>query len=99
MRGILKVKGIIKTFAVIFAIAIAALAFSGNKFENDKTLATVDRVNGVYLFINAKPVSEYTYLGTVKVTFSVSGQFLSVRDKLMRKIRKDFPQADAITLK
>lgn len=69
---------------------------------NKKNVATVEQVQGIYVFMDAKPVKEFEYLGTVQATgaFSVrSPQYESVRDILIKRIKKEYPQADGIILK
>jgi hypothetical protein len=42
---------------------------------------------------------EYEYIGTVKTTFGFGdSQYTGIRDKLIKKAKKDFPQADALIL-
>lgn len=67
-----------------------------------KNAAVVEQVQGIYVFTDCKPVKEFEYLGTVKATgaFSVrSPQYESVRDILIKRLKKEYPQADGIILK
>lgn len=74
-----------------------SFAFVAANYEFNKSTAEVDQVEGVYIFINAKPVNEYKYLGTSKSFMTLgSGQFQDVRDKLIRKVKKKYPEADGI---
>lgn len=58
--------------------------------------AEVDQLQGYYLFINAKPVKEYNYLGTVKYNLVGCSQYQDVRDWLIKKIKKKYPEANGI---
>lgn len=63
-----------------------------------KASAVVNQVEGLYIYTDCKPMLEYEYIGTVKSTFAGSGQYYQVRNKLVRKCKKDFPYADAIVI-
>ena len=64
----------------------------------DKAAATVNQVQGVYLFIDSKPVAAYEYLGTVdtKGITTSNPQYIVIRDKLIKRIKKDWPAADGV---
>lgn len=81
---------------LLFAlILISLVAF---RSMNDNNLAEVNQVQGYYIFVDSKPVKEYEYLGTVKVTaWNVSSeQYQGVRDGLIKKARKEYPKGDGI---
>ena len=83
---------------IIFsAIIFIAVGFSV-KHNSEKAQATVNQVQGVYIFIDSKPVADYTYLGTVdtKGVVSSNPQYTVVRDKLIKRIKKDWPAADGV---
>ena len=84
---------------IIFSIlVIVAVGFSTNHYTSDKATATVNQVQGVYIFIDSKPVAEYQFLGTVDTKGIISGnpQYTVVRDKLLKRIKKDWPAADGV---
>ena len=75
---------------------IATLAFTSKITGDDKAAATVNQVQGLYLFIDSKPVKDYQYLGTVNAGAAVglaAGQYQAVRDRLLKKIKKEYPDA------
>jgi len=81
---------------------IALLAFSTTLKGQDKiknNIAEVNQIEGYYIFTDCKPVKEYQYLGTVKVTggFS-SGQYTDVLKKIVKRAHDTFPSADALIL-
>ncbi len=81
---------------LLFAlILISLVAF---KSLSNKNLAEVNQVQGFFLFVDSKPVQEYEYLGTVKVTaWNVSSeQYQGVRDGLIKRARKEFPNGDGM---
>jgi hypothetical protein len=84
---------------IIFAtVLFIAVGFSTNHYTSDKATATVNQVQGVYIFIDSKPVAEYTYLGTVdtKGIATDNPQYTIIRDKLIGRIKKDWPAADGV---
>ncbi len=85
---------------IICFVLLTTLAMRGNFYDVKKGTAEVDQYQGVYVFTDSKPVSEYEYLGTVKLTFRIgnSGQYQSVRDVMIKKAKKDYPEADGIIM-
>ena len=83
---------------IVFSIlVIAAVGFSTNHYTSDKATATVNQVQGYYLFVDCKPATEYEYLGTVKSSGpSGNPQYTVIRDRLIKRIKKDWPAADGI---
>jgi len=84
---------------IIFSVLIVvAVGFSTNHYTSDKATATVNQVQGVYVFIDSKPVAEYTYLGTVdtKGVVTTNPQYIVIRDRLIKRIKKDWPSADGV---
>ncbi len=69
--------------------------------QKNKAQGKVEQYQGVYIFVDCKPVSENTYIGTAKKSggaFS-SPQYTSVRDALIKKGKKDFKDFDALIFK
>lgn len=49
-----------------------------------------------YIFVDSEPVSEYEYLGSTKCKIAFSVQYQSVRDKLIKKVKKQYPKANGV---
>ena len=64
----------------------------------NKSTAEVDKLDGVMIFTNCQPVSEYTLLGTVKVGFG-GPEYEGVRDELMKKARKAYPTGNGVIMR
>lgn len=66
----------------------------------NKNQAKVSQYQGLYLFVDCEPIKETKYLGSVtsKITFS-SAQYTSLRDKLIKKCKSDFPEAKGLIFK
>ena len=78
------------------------LAAGRYSYEIRKSTAEVDQIQGVYIFVDSKPVTEYDYLGTVKgvgMGASLNPQYNTVRDAILKKVRKEYPGADAVILR
>ena len=86
---------------IVIGISITALIGAGveNYVVNKKT-AEVATIQNLKVFTDSEPVMEYEYLGTVKNGFNLasSGQYEPVRDGLIKRVKKDYPQADGIIL-
>ncbi len=79
-------------FIICILFACTLLAAKQNPNVNH---AEVNQLQGLYVFTDSKPVQEYEYLGTVKTGIGFnSGQYQPVRDLMIRKIKKQFPNAD-----
>lgn len=82
------------------AAILALFAFNSISYDTTKATATVQQLQGVYIFVDSKPVAEYKYLGTVKLSRKEnrqqinSGQYQNVRDALLTRLKKDYPAAD-----
>ena len=83
----------------IALFSIMSLFIAAKNFGN-KQLAEVNQQQGFYLFVDSKPVSDYEYLGTVKVrsfSFKVqTEQYQSVRDALIKDAKKMYPNGDGL---
>mgnify|MGYP006879610949 CR=1 FL=1 len=67
---------------------------------DNKNQAKVSRYQGLFLFVDSEPLNENKYLGTVISKFSFSSaQYTALRDKMIKKCRKDFSEAEGIIIK
>jgi hypothetical protein len=86
------------SLGILIGLALTFLiAFTSDKTQEvKKSTAEVDQVQGLYIFTDSKPLYEYEYLGSVKngVRIVGSSQYQPVRDGLIKKIKKEYPQAD-----
>jgi hypothetical protein len=84
-----------------FAIAIGMMSFAAFKvgtYEAKKNTGEAEQLEGLYVFVDSKPVSEYDFLGSVTAGLTLSQQYTSRRDNLVKNAKKKFPAADAIIL-
>lgn len=79
---------------------ISLFAFTSQRNSlADNSLATVNQLQGLWVFTDCKPVAEYKYLGSVKTSGVISigsAQYQPVRDRLIKKLRHDYPDANGV---
>lgn len=89
------------SLALIFlASVIGNFLWLSDAPPTDKAAAEVNYYQGFYVFTDAEPRAPFKYLGTVETgPILVEGnQYQQVRDRLARKARKKFPEADGLIL-
>ena len=81
-------------------ILTTVFAFSSVNYQLKKSTAEVEQYQGVYVFSDSKPTSEYEYLGTVKRNTGGFGssQYADVRDGLIKKAKKKYPNGNGVIL-
>lgn len=85
-----------KKLLLLSLIASIIVAFSFTTDEK-KDLATVNMVDGYYIFIQCKPVAAYDELGQVKKTgVTWSGSPKEMFKTLLRRAKNDYPKCDAL---
>lgn len=85
---------------ILGIFAISLVSSTTDIYTVKKNTAEVATYQNIRVFTDCTPVAEYEYLGTVKgpgVSFS-SGQYEPVRDGLIRRAKKEYPQAEGIIL-
>lgn len=83
---------------LLLGILIAAALIVSFRPEGPaKSSATVNRISGLYCFIECQPVADYQVLGEVKKTGLVwSGKAKEMRDILVKRAMKDYDNAEGI---
>lgn len=78
------------------------LGFEVQKDEHNKLFIPSDKQTdeqymGLFVFTDCSQLSKYDYLNTQKSSgLSNSGQYTSVRDNLIKRVKKKTPNANAI---
>jgi len=86
-------------FGLLLGVSFTALIGAGvEAYTVSKSTANVETLQGVRVFTDSKPVMEYEYLGTVKMTIALSGKYSEVRDFLIKTAMKKYPECDAIII-
>lgn len=88
-----------KLMAFVAGMVIVSLFSFKMVYDSKKSTAEAQQIQGIYIFTDSKPVSEYDYKGSVKIKMSFSGaQYSDIRDKFIEKMKKEFPDADGLIL-
>lgn len=77
------------------------ISFSSDKTQEVKnSSAEVNQIEGIYIFTDCKPVKTYKYLGTIKYTgtFATNSQYEGVRNALIKRVKKEHPEANGAIL-
>ena len=86
-----------KIFLAALLLGVVATAFTiKNPFT--KNAATVEQMEGIYIFYMSKPVAETEYIGTYKMKFIVDDKPKLLLPKLIREAKKQFPTCEAIII-
>ena len=97
----------IQTMKKVFLFcALAGIVFASySPQQAGKDSAVVDRIEGLYVFVDSKPVMDTEYLGTVKAgsgmgkAFSMSSQeYEDRRNKMIKKVKEEYPAAEGVIL-
>lgn len=86
----------LKPVLLYFFAVCCLLTFGFKHAPADKSAAVVSSEQGVYIFVQCKPVAEYEYLGTIKKSVALTGEPSEMLNAMLKKLKKDFPAADGI---
>ena len=75
-----------------------AIKFYDSCEKNKRGYAKVQQMDGLYVFSDCEPINNYTILGRTKVSITWSGQYDSVKSKLIKKALKVIPNARGIII-
>lgn len=84
-----------KTFLIATALIGLLIAARTNQ---DNGRANVNQLQGLYVFTDATPAHDFEYLGTVEngIRLAGSSQYQPVRDRLIKKVKEKYPDAEGI---
>ena len=84
---------------IFYTVCAALLLFTAAATTNNNAQATATQMQGLYIFTDCTPVQEYEVLGTIKGAGSLgSAQYTAVRDRLIKKAKKEHPTGTGIIL-
>lgn len=90
------------TTTICILIMVGLLGFNTIKFNYEvrKNTAEVNKIEGLYIFTDSEPVSDYEYLGTVKTNIfqTSNSQYEGVREGLIKQVKKKYPNANGALL-
>ncbi len=85
---------------LLFGISITILfAFKVANYLPNASTAEVNKIKGLYIFTDCKPVMPYDSIGTVEIGFISDTQYESIRGNLIKRTRNKFPNADGLIMK
>lgn len=90
---------LVSCFYLISFLSSMASSMNGDPcIPTDHSQAKVNQLQGLYVFVDATPLQEYDYLGSVQNGMRLTGssQYQPVRDRLIKKIKDQYPAADGI---
>ena len=88
---------IAQILSAVFVVAVIFFSLGFKSAPGENNVAKVNRVDGVYVFIESQPANDYDVLGTVKKTgFTLGGTIQEQYKVMTRRCRKDYPDADGI---
>jgi hypothetical protein len=84
-----------KNYLILSILVISSLAFTTSDAER---LAQVNREEGLYLFVDSRPVQSYEILGYVRKVTGWINEYDGVKAGLIRKAQRNFPESDALII-
>lgn len=85
-----------KNILLLLLLCGSLTAGTAQTAGTNHALAEVNQMQGIHLFFMCKPVTPYTYLGSVKIKIVWSGRPDEMVDVALKKIKKEYPTADGI---
>jgi hypothetical protein len=82
--------------AIVGSILLVTMAFQSSTTVPAQAMAEVAMIEGFYVFTDAKPVAPHQVLGEVEISFVADTQYQSIRNSLILKARKKYPQANGL---
>lgn len=83
----------------IILIGIAGLFSSFQAGETRKDIATIETVEGYYIFMYSKPIAPTEYMGTIKAKMTWSNTADQVMTSILKQVKKEYPKADGLIFK
>jgi len=93
---------------ILPAAVIAALAFSQRAYEPNRATAEAEKIQGIYVFTDCRPVTEYEHIESVKAAIGqfvpgcldkfISPTYDQVREWVLNHITRKKKSCDAIIL-
>ena len=82
-----------------FLASLAVMqAFNEFVYEPNYSTAEVLKIDGLFIFTDSKPIMPHEILGMVGLGFVSSTQYESIRNNLVKRVKKTYPNADGIIL-
>lgn len=79
-------------------VALCLFVWSGFRLLEDKSLAKVERIQGIYIFSDSRPVADYDVVGTMKIGLMGNPQYEKLRNEFIREMKWKYKEADGLIL-
>lgn len=84
---------------ILFLSLVMLLAFSGiTPPQTKNNAAEAKKHSNIYVFMECEPVAEYEELGKIKLGMVSGCDWSVIRDKLIKKALKEYPNATGIII-
>lgn len=85
---------------ILFCVLISSIATSLSAQNAEKSTAIVNEYQGLYIFVESKPVSKFEKIGYIKFDkfWATDNSFTNMRDRFTQKCKEKYPNADGIIL-
>jgi hypothetical protein len=60
--------------------------------------ATVEQVNGLYIYWHSRPLDDYTYIDTYQIKIAITGAPDELIQMMINKVKKKYPEANGIII-
>lgn len=84
--------------AFLACLLIVSATSRPSTYDVRKNTAEVEQVHGIYVFTDCKPVADYEYIGKVTAFWVASQDYETVRDEVIRQVKKKQKEANAVIL-
>lgn len=83
---------------LIASFLILLLSFNVKKLSQEYSKAEANKIEGLYIFCDSKPIMPYDSIGTVEIGFVSGTQYQSIRDNLIKRSKKQYQNFDGLIL-
>jgi hypothetical protein len=74
------------------------IAFKIVNYESKMSTSEVNKIEGLYIFTDSNPVTDFDSIGTVDINFLMDTQYESIRNNFIKRAKKKFPNADGLIM-
>lgn len=90
--------------SLIVAVGLTFTTYSAicqeSKVSDPKALATTEKIDGYYIYVDCTPVAKYEVIGTVNTPKVVkNNKYKTMRATMLKKGKKEQPKADGFIFK
>ncbi|CAK0746956.1 conserved hypothetical protein [Azospirillaceae bacterium] len=88
------------TLICLFIVSLTLYSATLGKIPQEvkESAANVKKHNNVYVFMESEPNKQYEELGTIKLKSIASCDWSDIRDKLIKKVLKEYPTTEGVII-